>query len=84
MHKAEHNLKAIMHPAYGTHHRVRTIRRNEIQLTQRKRLYGYTEQYFKCHDNKEIRHKSSLYIDNSCNDVADNLTENDCVNTVTG
>ena len=33
MHKAEHDLKAIMYPAYSTH-RLRTIRGNEIQLTQ--------------------------------------------------
>ena len=34
MPKAEHDLRAIMYPAYGTHHRLRTIRGNKIQLTQ--------------------------------------------------
>ena len=33
-HKTEHDLKAIMYPAYDTQHRLRTIRENEIQLTQ--------------------------------------------------
>ena len=34
MHKTEHDLKAIMHHAYGTHHRVRSIKGNKIQLNQ--------------------------------------------------
>ena len=34
MHKVEHDIKAIMYPANGTHHRLCTIRGNTIQLTQ--------------------------------------------------
>ena len=33
-HKSEQDLKAIMYPAYGTHHRLRIISGTEIQLTQ--------------------------------------------------
>ena len=29
MQNAEHDLKGIMYPAYGTHHRLRTIRGNK-------------------------------------------------------
>ena len=34
MHKAQHDLKAIMSPANSTHHNLRTIRQIEIQLIQ--------------------------------------------------
>ena len=34
MPKAEHDLKAIMYHAYGTHRRLRTFRENKIQLIQ--------------------------------------------------
>ena len=34
MHKVEDHTMAIMYPACGTHHRLRTIGGNEIQLTQ--------------------------------------------------
>ena len=34
MHEAEHDHKAIMYAAYGTHHRLYTIRRNKIQPTK--------------------------------------------------
>ena len=34
MHKAEHDLKAIMYPAYSTHHKLCIIIENKIQLTQ--------------------------------------------------
>ena len=34
MFKAEHDLKAIVYPAYGTHKRLCTIRGDKIQLTQ--------------------------------------------------
>ena len=34
MHKTEHDLEAIMYPVYGTHHRLRIVRGNNIQLTQ--------------------------------------------------
>ena len=34
IHKAEHDLKAIMYPAYGTHDRLRIIGGNKIQTTQ--------------------------------------------------
>ena len=34
MRKAEHDIKSIMYPAYCTHHRLRSIRRNKIQPTQ--------------------------------------------------
>ena len=33
MHKAEHDIKAIIYPAYGTRHGLDSIRGNEIQLT---------------------------------------------------
>ena len=32
--KTGHDRKVIMYPAYGTHHRLRTVRGNKIQLTQ--------------------------------------------------
>ena len=35
MHKAEHDLKAIMYPAHGKHHRLCILRGNNIQLTQK-------------------------------------------------
>ena len=34
MHKSEHGLKAIMYPAYGTHHRLSIIRANKNLVTQ--------------------------------------------------
>ena len=34
MPKAEHDLQAIMYPAYAIYHRLRTIWGNKIQLTQ--------------------------------------------------
>ena len=34
MHRAEHDLKAIMYPAEGTNHILRIIRGNKIHLTQ--------------------------------------------------
>ena len=34
MHKVEHDLKTIMYPAYGTHHKLRTIKGIKIHLTQ--------------------------------------------------
>ena len=34
MHKVERDLRAIMYPAYGTHHSLRIIRGNKIQLTK--------------------------------------------------
>ena len=34
MHKAQHDLMAIMSPASSTHHKLRTIRGIKIQLIQ--------------------------------------------------
>ena len=34
MSDAEYDIKAIMYPAYGTHHRLRNISGNKIPLTQ--------------------------------------------------
>ena len=33
MPKIEYDLKAVMYPAYGTHHRLRSIKENKTQLT---------------------------------------------------